>query len=641
VLVTVLAFQDANGRVNVVSIRRTHHMPTPAVPSSAAAPVRCYTRALKNARYLQEMAPDTFAKDPAAEGFGTGVPMEILRRLHRTSPDSAVLELYTSVAEVIRETPLPVPGRAARDALFSGTVYFAQVTFQTSGGNIVMPASDMNQIVQYAQHAIVPISEYAAAYGPNSVTISPALLTYTANVPTGNFTDADLQGWVNDMVSANGLSTNSCIFVISPQGISAPNVGGNSGYHGKANIPYVVAGVTAAGLTLADDADVYAMVVSHEIAEMVVDPNVGGGDPEVCDPCDINCNNLTRCYFDASDNFLGANQATPPGGFTFSYYVCAVVRPAGATNCPASSADCAYAPPVGVAWLHNDLTAAAGAPLCAGDPFGYTWSVDSTQHNVFRGFDAHIHELWFNGVWNHNDLTVAATAPDASGDPIGYTWDVDSTQHVIFVGGDAHIHELWFNGVWNHNDLTVAAGAPLPAGKPTGYTYAVDSTQHVVFRGGDAHIHELWFNGAWNHNDLTVAAGAPLAAGDPFGYTWSVDSTQHNVYRGFDGHIHELWFNGAWNHNDLTVAATAPDASGDPIGYTWDVDNTQHVIFVGADGHIHELWFNGAWNHNDLTVAAGSPPLPQGKPTGYAWAVDGTEHVVYRGSDNHVQELYL
>ena len=48
-------------------------------------------------------------------------------------------------------------------------------------------------------------------------------------------------------------------------------------------------------------------------------------------------------------------------------------------------------------WAVNDLTAAAaGAPAAAGDPWGYTWSVDATQHDVYRGFDSHIHELWFH-----------------------------------------------------------------------------------------------------------------------------------------------------------------------------------------------------------------------------------------------------
>jgi hypothetical protein len=146
------------------------------------------------------------------------------------------------------------------------------------------------------------------------------------------------------------LGSDSCIFVIVPQDVSA-DVGGNAGYHSKADIPYIVAGVFSAGLTLDDTADVYAMVVSHEIAEMIVDPAAVDGDPEVCDPCDINCGNLTRIYFDASDNFLGSNQATPPSGFAFAYYICAVVKPAGASDCPASSENCAYAPVIQTATI--------------------------------------------------------------------------------------------------------------------------------------------------------------------------------------------------------------------------------------------------------------------------------------------------
>ncbi|HST84780.1 MAG TPA: Dot/Icm T4SS effector Zinc-dependent metalloprotease LegP, partial [Kineosporiaceae bacterium] len=169
-------------------------------------------------------------------------------------------------------------------------------------------------------------------------------------------------------------------------------------------------------------------------------------------------------------------------------------------------------------WHHNDLVAATGAPIAAGNPAGYTWNVDQTQHVVYRSADGHIQELWFNGSWNRNDLVIAAGAPAAAGNPAGYTWDVDNTEHVVYRSGDGHIHELWFNGTWNHNDLVIAAGAPAAAGNPFGYTWDVDKTQHVVYRSGDGHIHELWFNGSWNHNDLVVAAGAPVAVGDPAGY---------------------------------------------------------------------------------------------------------------------------
>jgi hypothetical protein len=307
---------------------------------------RCYTRALKNARFLRESAPEIFTKDPDAEGFGTGVPLEILRGLHRISPDSPVLNRHKAVTEVLRTQRPPVPGPPARDALFSGTVHFAQLTFsQDSGGDLLVPTADMNQIVQYAQHAAVPISKYAAQYGPNTLAISPTLLSKTV-IPSGIlFSDSDMQVWVNELANSNGFGSDHCIFVPVPPGISAPQVSENSGYHNKADIPYIVAGVST-GLTLADHADVYAMVVSHEVAEMVVDPNFDSNNPEVCDPCDSNCHNLTRCYFDASDNFLGSNQDTPPDGFAFTYYTCAVVKPAGAGGCnpPPPAADCQYAP---------------------------------------------------------------------------------------------------------------------------------------------------------------------------------------------------------------------------------------------------------------------------------------------------------
>ena len=135
--------------------------------------------------------------------------MEVLRTLHRLRPDSPVLSRHPAVAACLRENKLPLPGRATRDALFSGTVFFAQVTFQTNGGNLVIPTADMNTIVQYAQRASIAIGEYATRYGSNRVSVSPNLITYTANVPNASYTDSDLQGWVNDMANQNQLPTYS------------------------------------------------------------------------------------------------------------------------------------------------------------------------------------------------------------------------------------------------------------------------------------------------------------------------------------------------------------------------------------------------------------------------------------------------
>ena len=351
--------------------------------------------------------------------------------------------------------------------------------------------------------------------------------TITASEPgggSGTVSDAQiqqaLQGWIaNGTIEAT--NSNTLYFVYLPPGVVSTLNGAQScqvfcGYHSHINgtIFYAVEPfINCVGCNFGQMIDSLTKVSSHELCEAITDPalNAWWDDSTGNENGDI-CNNTT----------------TQIGGFTIQLEW-------------SNQANACLLQPA-IKWNLNDLTAAAGAPFAVGDPAGYTWDVDSTEHVVFRGSDSHIHELWFNGQWNHNDLTAAAAAPLAVGDPAGYTWDVDKTQHVVFRGHDSHIHELWFNGQWNHNDLTAAVGAPLAIGDPAGYTWSVDSTQHVVFQGSNCHVQELWFNGQWNLNDLTVAASAPDTEGAPTGYTWSVDSTEHVVFRGSDSHIYELWF---------------------------------------------------------------------------------------------------
>src|SRR5262249_1384502 len=156
----------------------------------------CCTRALKNAKHLQKLAPEIFARHSTAEGFGTGVPLKILTSLHRIRHDSPVLNPYPDVAKLLFNRQLPIPERAVRSPLFNGTLHFAQITFATNGGFgpiVAITTPDMNQIVEYAQHAVVPISEYAGLYGKNSVSVSPTLLTRTIILTGTSFTQGDLE----------------------------------------------------------------------------------------------------------------------------------------------------------------------------------------------------------------------------------------------------------------------------------------------------------------------------------------------------------------------------------------------------------------------------------------------------------------
>ncbi len=82
------------------------------MPQTHSRPVRkfrCHTRAIKNARFLKRHDPATFVKDKNAQGFGTGVPMEILQVLHRLKPDSPELKNQPQVSDFLKKHAVPGP----------------------------------------------------------------------------------------------------------------------------------------------------------------------------------------------------------------------------------------------------------------------------------------------------------------------------------------------------------------------------------------------------------------------------------------------------------------------------------------------------------------------------------------------------
>jgi hypothetical protein len=83
-------------------------------PSNPVRKFRCFTRAIKNARFLKENDPTTFAKDKDALGFGTGVPMEILQVLHRLKPNSSELKNHPQVSKFLKKQAVPGPQRWQR-----------------------------------------------------------------------------------------------------------------------------------------------------------------------------------------------------------------------------------------------------------------------------------------------------------------------------------------------------------------------------------------------------------------------------------------------------------------------------------------------------------------------------------------------
>jgi hypothetical protein len=547
----------------------------------------CATRAQKNLRWIMHNVPQALKGTEPAGGWGSVIPVSVLAHLHQSIPRSYDGPLDLARLEQIR---FPAINAALSEPVFSGTVHFVQINFavQPSNNIVAVPMADLQTAVNYATKAGPILAKYTSQYGATSIPISPSILTYNVTLTGTSYSDTNVQNWVNAIKNAHALPGGDCVAILNPAGVTNTNADlsqGVLGYHGKSDIPYVFANVQGTGLTLDDAKNVYAAALSHETAEMAVDPAADDVNPEVCDPCAGNCNNLWLAFFDASSNYLGSKQTLPPG-FSYDFFTSTVVKPSSATSCPAPQADCAYSP-------------IPPAPPAVSNARGYLATVPRV---VFRTGDGHIHEFSINQAtqtWQQFDMTVATRAALASGDPQGYLGNV---ARVVYLASDSHIHEIALNPAgWQSFDMTVATGAPPAAGNPFGYFATVP---RVVFRTGDGHIHEFSINQAtqtWQQFDMTVATRAALASGDPQGYLGNVARV---VYLASDSHIHEIALNPAgWQSFDMTVATGAPPAAGNPFGYFATVPR---VVFRTGDGHIHEFSINQAtqtWQQFDMTVA--------------------------------------
>ncbi len=309
-------------------------------------PHLCATRAIKNARHLQRIAPHVLPRDEPATGFTSRVPADLLNRLHLPLRESELARV-PGLADALRRAPVPKRQVAPSEPLFNGTLVFAQIAFRGSQGVVSVNAKDLATAMAFAKLAGSPISQYADQYGPNAVTVAPAPVSFAVSVPAGRYNDQTLQGWVNAIVSQNRLPSNTCVVILNPQGVvntDADASQGVGGYHNLANVPYAFVNVLGTNLTVKDEANVYALALSHEIAEMVVDPRADLGNPEVADPCGPNCQPVWIDYFNGGGGYVQTLQAFPPA-FDYAFFINAIVRPSAATQCPAPGAACNYAPP--------------------------------------------------------------------------------------------------------------------------------------------------------------------------------------------------------------------------------------------------------------------------------------------------------
>ncbi|MCI4326825.1 MAG: hypothetical protein L3K16_04220 [Thermoplasmata archaeon] len=295
----------------------------------------CATRSLKVARHLQRTRPDIVPPVEPLEGFASV--------LEGTDPSMKFL-----LRDALAPGKVPAAGSAPASPLFAGSLVFAHLTITAGSKQFAVAPADLEVAMKFAGQAAGPISTYASQYGPNALAIAARPIPLPVSVPKGVFNDSVVQGWVDQLVQANALpATSTGLVVLSPRGplnTDADPGRGVIGYHGRAAVPYAFVNVLGPALTLPDPEDLFALALSHEIAELTVDPDANLANPEVCDPCGPNCQTPIRAYFDATGAFLGASAQFPPP-YEYGFFVNAIVQPASSAQCPAPATACEYPPP--------------------------------------------------------------------------------------------------------------------------------------------------------------------------------------------------------------------------------------------------------------------------------------------------------
>src|SRR5262249_27698553 len=130
--------------------------------------------------------------------------------------------------------------------------------------------------------------------------------------------------------------------------------GSTLGYHSSTSHghPYCYSRAFGQNLTVADKGQLYAGALSHEIAEMTVDPIPRLENPEVCDGCFGNCANFHFDLFDSNSTFIGGTQNPTTVLTPFTFYINSIIQPNAydpKTECAVAGSDltavCVYPPP--------------------------------------------------------------------------------------------------------------------------------------------------------------------------------------------------------------------------------------------------------------------------------------------------------
>lgn len=256
-------------------------------------------------------------------------------------------EIKVMKAERKRKTS-PVSQRAvSTEKLFSGMLHFVSLLFPNG---LAVSNADLDTAIRYMQLAAPMITRYCSEYGSNSIGINETIITYSPS--TTSYNDATLEQWAESIARQNSISDSDCLVFLNPQGAINSDADATKGVLGYHNITpsgpsYCFVNVMGTGFTIDDGADIYAVALSHEVAEMCVDPLANLSNPEISDECAGNCQVDFRNFFDSNSIWISASLSSAfPPNFPYTFFTEGIVLPADAKECPAPAKSCQYAPPL-------------------------------------------------------------------------------------------------------------------------------------------------------------------------------------------------------------------------------------------------------------------------------------------------------
>lgn len=579
------------------------------------AVMACATRRLKNARYLREVAPQLM---PA--GSGGVVPADVIAQLHRRDRSA---QASTQVEAVLSNLQMPTVRPAISGPLFRGNFVFAKIRFFVTALSTTFQISDadMTMAIRYATLASVPISKYAAQYGYNLVHVVQTPITFDATLPESIYTDGDVRGWVNTIAAQNGLPANTCIVILNPREMDnrdAERGAGYQGYHLLGNVPYAFVNVYGSNFTLADANDSYAQILSHEIAEAVVDPFANVSNPEVCDACGPNCQTVRLDFFDANSAYVATQTVPPPAGFAFK--INAIAKPSSATSCPAPSIGCDYAPPAVSPSDSPEIAAASWGPNRL-DIFGLG------QNNEM------LHKAWDGSEWRPSETDWEQLGGVFNSPPSAVSWSANRLDIFALGTDDQMFHKAWDGQAWRPSNVDwEALGGTFSS---PAATLAWAPNRLDIFASGAAYdmSHKWWDGSAWQPSPAGWEAHPGLLISPVSGAAWSANRLDLFAL-GSDSQVYHRWWSGQWWPIIIGWEPLGGSFMSPPVVVSWG-NNRLDSFAVGTDRVMyHKYWDGSMWgpSKSDWESLGGMFNSP---PAAVSWSA-GRLDIFGLGLDNQM-----